>query len=1687
MATARQVTLTGLDSSGFSGTEAAVSGGFENVDAVVGGTGSDTLTGLNAEATWQFTSTVQYVSTTVLGLTAFENFAGGTGNDRFAVTVAPAGLLTGGAGIDELDFTTATGPVSVVLKGADATGFQGIGTVTFAGIDRATASSATDDEIKDQTGVPGTTFTATTFSDGVHTLTFAAFENLLRSNLFTLAFGPVDDTTALDLNLQFTAATNTLQLVDTATSAVVGSQVLVAPADDQVKIVGTAGVNVFRISASAASAGLNLTFDAGGGQDELVLSAYTNAQTITIQSADADGYSGTGPVTFTGLDRVTGTNAAGDTLRDATGAAAATWEVDGTNRYVGAQTLQFDGIETLEGGGGADSFTVSGTRAVDLSGGAGADQVIFSDGAALDGTIDGGADSDTLDQAAFTTARQVLLTGTGTIDGFAGTEAAISGGFTNIEALVGGTASDTLTGRNATAAWELDGTNQYVSTSALGFAGFENLVGGSDADSFTLAGAHAANLDGGAGADLFELGEGAALTGTLDGGADSDTLSYAAATTARQVQLTGTGTVDGFAGSAAAVSGGFTNIDTLVGSTGADTLTGLNAAATWELDGTDRYIGTNTLGLSAFDTLIGGTGIDTFQIGGAQTANLQGGAGADQYVLADGASLTGTLDGGADADTLDGAAFTTALTVNLAAGTATAITGAISGIENVTGGAGDDTLIGDALANVLMGGAGHDTLSGGDGNDTLIVTALAGSAVDGGAGIDILIVRGTEGPDALNAFDTRVTLGTSASDVVTFASVERLTIEALGGDDTIVASLTNAGPATTLDGGAGEDSLSAGDVDITWTLTSETSGTAAAGATVSFTSIEQLLGGEGEDTLVVAIPPLPGPNPLPEPEIEIKEDGVEVRQPDPTKPEPPKPIKIQNVEIVTVEVISVVTVSVITPIIIGVVQGTTIIGPVIAGGVSWFFGFLGGLFGGLGAVLRPTGPTPGPTPPETKIVENKKPDLPPRPTKFEVKNPEDKVKNDPDDEDDDDDDDEEACEAEYTIDAGGASFEAADCTNVWNITGPNSGTLVSDGVFVKSFSNVGNLIGGSLSDSFIVAAAGSLTGSIDGGGLAFANTLTATSGDRDWTIDGVDDGGVTGIDGGFENVATLVGGVGADRFTLAGGSLTGSIAGGAGSNTLQGGNGPNSWTLAGPDTGTVAGIALGFTAIGNLVGGQGSDDFALGAAGSLSGSIDGGGPAVTNTLNGPTAGATWTIDSANGGSVGGVTGGFSNVGRLVGGAGDDVFNLSGSGSLSGSLDGGLGSNTLASTDGGDTVTITGPDAGTIAALAGGFSGIGTINTGGGSDALVLESAGRLSGLADGGDGIDTIQGGNTTWEITGANAGTVTGIAGGWRGFENLTGSNADDDFIFRTNGRLSGFIDGRGGTNTVRGPDADTTWTLTGLNAGTLADGAGNALAAGGFSNIANLIGGSADDTFNLGTGRLTGSIDGGGATTKNKLLGRDAITRWALSGADQGSVTVGGTSLIANGFRQVGSLTGGTQADFFELDANGRFSGTLDGGAQADNADPERPARPGRGVELDDQRCRRGPGDECRWQRDVHSGIQPGRLPDRRRSGRSIHPRGRRASDGQHRRGRWGRHPSGARAADPIGDDLDDCGRRRGHRRLPQDIRRHDDAANRARIHPDQPAAGQQRRGQICHPGRGASDGFDRWRRRCQHAAGA
>jgi Ca2+-binding RTX toxin-like protein len=123
-------------------------------------------------------------------------------------------------------------------------------------------------------------------------------------------------------------------------------------------------------------------------------------------------------------------------------------------------------------------------------------------------------------------------------------------------------------------------------------------------------------------------------------------------------------------------------------------------------------------GTDGNDNWVGGEGNDTYY-GGGGNDSLQGRGGNDSLV------------GGSGTDTADYSYVTSSPVIvtldGSGNGTANAGSGdvdALLSIENVIGGAGNDTIIGGSGANRLDGGAGNDSVSGGAGNDTLFGGAL---------------------------------------------------------------------------------------------------------------------------------------------------------------------------------------------------------------------------------------------------------------------------------------------------------------------------------------------------------------------------------------------------------------------------------------------------------------------------------------------------------------------------------------------------------------------------------------------------------------------------------------------------------------------------------------------------------------------------------------------------------------------------------------------------------------------------------------------------------------------------------------------------------------------------------------------------------------------------------------------------
>ena len=153
-----------------------------------------------------------------------------------------------------------------------------------------------------------------------------------------------------------------------------------------------------------------------------------------------------------------------------------------------------------------------------------------------------------------------------------------------------------------------------------------------------------------------------------------------------------------------------------------------------------------------------GTDLNDNLEGTIDTDTLRGGAGND---FLNGRGGGDVLDGGEGRDTADYRTSWTAVTANL--GNNTAFGGFATGdsfisIENIFGSAFDDTLTGDARANILSGLSGDDRLNGGEGNDRLNGGAgadmLNGGAdtLTGGAGADKFVISNDNNIDIVTDF-----------------------------------------------------------------------------------------------------------------------------------------------------------------------------------------------------------------------------------------------------------------------------------------------------------------------------------------------------------------------------------------------------------------------------------------------------------------------------------------------------------------------------------------------------------------------------------------------------------------------------------------------------------------------------------------------------------------------------------------------------------------------------------------------------------------------------------------------------------------------------------------------------------------------------------------------------------------------
>ena len=311
------------------------------------------------------------------------------------------------------------------------------------------------------------------------------------------------------------------------------------------------------------------------------------------------------------------------------------------------------------------------------------------------------------------------------------------------DTLDGGTGNDSLDGQGgADIATFLAATTgvtvNLANGSATGqgkdkIAGVENVVGSSHNDILT-GGVADDTLVGGDGDDTLAGGLGGDV---LDGGAGIDKANYFSASDSIDVDL-GAGTATGQGSDA--LSGvehvtGSSQDDSLAGDAGDNTLHGGAGADTVTFAGAPSGVTVDLLNDSAT-----GEGNDSLPA-------IENVVGSPQPDTIAGDGTRNAIDGGAGSDTVSYATAVSGVSVDLVNGTvAGGDTDALTALENVTGTAFADALIGGGGVNQLSGGDGNDTLAAGAGEDALlgqggddqIYGEPANDVLSGGTGDDML-------------------------------------------------------------------------------------------------------------------------------------------------------------------------------------------------------------------------------------------------------------------------------------------------------------------------------------------------------------------------------------------------------------------------------------------------------------------------------------------------------------------------------------------------------------------------------------------------------------------------------------------------------------------------------------------------------------------------------------------------------------------------------------------------------------------------------------------------------------------------------------------------------------------------------------------------------------------------------------
>jgi Ca2+-binding RTX toxin-like protein len=427
-----------------------------------------------------------------------------------------------------------------------------------------------------------------------------------------------------------------------------------------------------------------------------------------------------------------------------------------------------------------------------------------------------GNDSLSLDEANGTLPRADIFGGAG--------NDTLTGGSGN-DVIDGGSGNDTLLGR---------GGNDLL----VGGAGDDVLIGGTGSDQvFGQAGNDRMIWNPGDGSDLNEGGAGID-TVEVNGGNGSETFTTVANGT--RVRFDRTSPAPFF------VDIGTSENLVVNMNGGDDTFAAGNGLA--------GLINLTVDGGAGNDTITGGDGNDVL-IGGAGNDTITGGRGSDLALMGDGDD-TFVWNPGDGSDTVEGQGGSDRMIFNGANVNEQFVVSANGGRVRLSRDVGNVTMDLNGVEEVdlnTLGGADTVTVNDLTGTDLTQLNIDLGSPPGSGAGdgqADAVIVNGTAWDDSVavsgDAGGVSV-IGLAAQVNITGADPahDRLTINALGGDDVVDASgLSSNSILLTIDGGDGDDFLIGGDGDDTLI------GGAGDDFLIGGPGLDRLDGGPGDNTLI---------------------------------------------------------------------------------------------------------------------------------------------------------------------------------------------------------------------------------------------------------------------------------------------------------------------------------------------------------------------------------------------------------------------------------------------------------------------------------------------------------------------------------------------------------------------------------------------------------------------------------------------------------------------------------------------------------------------------------------------------------------------------------------------------------------------------------------------------------------------